>query len=178
MRSSFRTGLYTSILEPDSSTGLFELVLRREQQAQSQYGRNLVVTLGDSRFAYYPRVANQQTAATGFVFRNAGIAGTDPRAWYYMLRDLDPTRERYRAIVLGVVDYDDEDGAYEVGDDLRHPALRGRPVAPQRCHPVSLSPSRIPPRGGMRSAAACSKASCSSAISWRCSRIPRSASPT
>src|SRR6516165_5047235 len=72
----FRSGLYTSILEPDSSTGLFELVLRREQQAQSRYGHNLVVTVGDSRFAYYPRVANQQTAATGFVFRHAGVAGT------------------------------------------------------------------------------------------------------
>ena len=35
-----------------------------------------------------------------------------------MLRDLDPTRERYRAIVLGVDDYDDEDGAYDIGDDL------------------------------------------------------------
>ena len=114
----FRSGLYTSILEPDSSTGLFELVLRREQHAQLRYGRNLVVTLGDSRFAYYPRVANQQTATTGFVFRHAGVAGTDARSWYYMLRDLDPTRDRYRAIVLGVVDYDDEDGAYDVGDDL------------------------------------------------------------
>ncbi len=114
----FRSGLYTSVLEPDSSTGVFELVLRREQQAQPWYGRNLVVTLGDSRFAYYPRVANEQTPATGIGFRHAGVAGTDARAWYYMLRDLDPTRERYRAIVLGVDDYDDEDGAYDIGDDL------------------------------------------------------------
>ena len=114
----FRSGLYTSLLEPDSSTGVFELILRREQQAQPWYGRNLVVTLGDSRFAYYPRVANQQTAATGFSFRHAGVAGTDARAWYYMLRDLDPTRERYRAVVLGVPDYDDEDGSYDIGDDL------------------------------------------------------------
>jgi hypothetical protein len=114
----FRTGLYTSILEPDSSTGLFELILRREQHAQPWYGRNLVVTLGDSRFAYYPRVANEQTAGTGFAFRHAGVAGTDARAWYYMLRDLDPTRSRYRAIVLGIDDYDDEDGAYDIGDDL------------------------------------------------------------
>jgi hypothetical protein len=115
---AFRTGLYTSILEPDSSTGVFELTLRREQAAQSRYGRNLIVTLGDSRFAYYPRVANELTATTGLAFRHAGVAGTDARAWYYMLRDLDPTRERYRAIVLGVVDYDDEDGAYDVADDL------------------------------------------------------------
>jgi len=114
----FRTGLYTSILEPESSTGTFEQILRREQHAQSRYGSNLIVTLGDSRFAYYPRVANQHAAENGFFFRQAGVAGTDARTWYYMLRDLDPTRRRYRAVVLGVDDYDDEDGAYDIGDDL------------------------------------------------------------
>ena len=36
----FRTGLYPSILDPDSSTGLFELILRREQQAQATGGHN------------------------------------------------------------------------------------------------------------------------------------------
>src|SRR6516162_8690744 len=86
----FRTGLYTSILEPESSTGTFEQILRREQRAQSRYGPNLIVTLGDSRFAYYPRVANQHAAENGFFFRQAGVAGTDARTWYYMLRDLDP----------------------------------------------------------------------------------------
>ena len=60
----FRTGFYTRILETESTTGVFERILLREQQAQPWYGRNLVVTLGDSRFAYYPRVANQQTATT------------------------------------------------------------------------------------------------------------------
>ena len=114
----FRTGLYTSILEPESTTGLFELILRREQVAQPWYGPNLVCTVGDSRFAYYPRVANEQKAATGFAFRHAGVAGTDARAWFYMLRDLDPNRNAYRAIVIGVADYDDEDGAYDIGDDL------------------------------------------------------------
>jgi hypothetical protein len=114
----FRSGLYTGVLEPDSSAGAFELILRREQVAQPWYGRNLVVTVGDSRFAYYPRVANEQKATTGFAFRHAGVAGTDARAWYYMLRDLDPNRDGYRAIVIGVDDYDDEDGAYDIGDDL------------------------------------------------------------
>ena len=65
----FRSSLYTSILEPESSAGTFELILRREQRAQPWYGRNLVITLGDSRFAYYPRVANEHTAETGFSFR-------------------------------------------------------------------------------------------------------------
>ena len=114
----FRSGLYTAILEPESSAGTFELILRRERNAQPWYGKNLVVTVGDSRFAYYPRVANEHKAETGYAFRHAGVAGTDARAWYYMLRDLDPARDQYKAVVIGVDDYDDEDGAYDIGDDL------------------------------------------------------------
>jgi len=115
---AFRGERYTSLLEPESSTGTFELILRREKAAQARYGANLIVTLGDSRFAYYPRVANQQSGQTGFSFRNAGVAGSNARVWYYMLRDLDPTRRRYRAVVFGVDDYDDEDGAFDISDDL------------------------------------------------------------
>ena len=115
----FRTPYYATILEPDSSTGVFELTLYREQQAQTQNGDNLVVTLGDSRFAYSPRLANELTAQTGYVFRHAGVAGTDVRAWYYMLRDLDPTARRYRAVVFGLTDYDDEDEYFTPDDDIR-----------------------------------------------------------
>ncbi len=114
----FRTRLYPSLLEPDSSAGLFELILWREQQAQSRYGDNVVATLGDSTFAYYPRVANERTGETGYMFRSAGVAGSDPRLWYYMLRDLDPAARRYRAIVFGVRDYDDEDGPYDIANEM------------------------------------------------------------
>jgi len=48
---AFRTRWYPSYLQPDSTTGLFELMLWREQQAQKNLGDNLVVTLGDSRLA-------------------------------------------------------------------------------------------------------------------------------
>jgi lysophospholipase L1-like esterase len=115
----FRTGLYSSIIEPDSSAGVFELVLARERQAQAANGDNLVVTLGDSRFAYLPRQADELTPETGYVFRSAGVAGSDARMWYYLMRALDPTARRYRAIVIGVNDYDDEDGGFDVADDLR-----------------------------------------------------------
>ena len=115
----FRTPFYSSILEPDSSAGNFELTLLREQQAQTKNGDNMVVTLGDSPFAYSPRLANELTAKTGYVFRHAGVAGTDVRAWYYMLRDLDPTAQRYRAVVFGVTDYDDEDQFFTPDDDIR-----------------------------------------------------------
>jgi hypothetical protein len=116
----FRTGLYTAILEPDSAAGIFGLVLQRERAAQAVNGDNLVLTLGDSRFAYSPKAANLETGATGLVFRQGGIAGTNERVWYYMLRELDPTARRYRAIVFGATNYDDEDEAFRPADDLRN----------------------------------------------------------
>ncbi len=110
----FRTNLYPSVIEPNSSTGEFELTLWRELRAQKNFGGNAVTGVGNSRFGYYPRVANDLMAETGLVFRSAGVPGTTPQAWYYMLRDLDPTAHRYRAIMIGVDDYDDEDGAFEL----------------------------------------------------------------
>src|ERR1022692_2044541 len=101
----FRTNLYPSILEPDSTTGLFENVLRREVLAQRRYGDNLVVTVSDSRLAFLPKTANDMTPSTGYAFRSAGVSGTDPCSWFYLLRDLDPSASRYRPIVIGVEDF-------------------------------------------------------------------------
>jgi hypothetical protein len=115
----FRTGLYTSYLEPDSSAGVLEATLRRELAAQTRYGDNMIATFGDSRFAYSPKLSNVLTPKTGYAFRHGGVAGTNERIWYYILRDLDPTARRYRAIVFGVTDYDDEDEYYSPPDDLR-----------------------------------------------------------
>jgi len=115
----FRTHMYMSILEPDSSAGLLELVLWREQRAQRTAGDNLVVTLGDSRMGYVPKIVDQRPRQTGYAVRTAGVAGSDPRTWFYLLRDLDPTARRYRAIVFGVNDYDDEDRAFHSDDDIR-----------------------------------------------------------
>lgn len=115
----FRTNLYPSILEPESSAGQFELTLRRERLAQDKIGGNVVTGVGNSRFAYYPRLANQLMAETGLNFRSAGVAGSSPQSWYYLLRDLDPTAHRYQAIMIGVDDYDDEDLADEPDLDIR-----------------------------------------------------------
>jgi len=115
----FRTGVYAHYLEPESSTGLFEMILRREQQAQKDHGDNLVVTLGNSRFAYSRKIIDNLPQKAAYDFRDAGIAGSDDRVWYYMLRDLDPTARRYQAVVLGVDDYDDEDRASSPDDDVR-----------------------------------------------------------
>jgi len=95
------------------------MTFRRERQAQALNGDNLIVTLGNSRFAYLPRSPMSGTPKTGYVFRSAGAAEAIRRAWYYMLRDLDPTASRYRAVVFGVDDYDDEDTYEEHDDDIR-----------------------------------------------------------
>ncbi|MGO4880059.1 MAG: hypothetical protein ACLP59_04465 [Bryobacteraceae bacterium] len=114
----FRTNIYPSLLEPNSSTGLLELMLWRERRAQKQAGDNLVVTLGNSRMFYSPKGVDERPGQTGYVVRTAAVPGSDPRAWYYLLRDLDPTARRYRAIVIGVDNYDMEDGLYQPDDDI------------------------------------------------------------
>ncbi len=115
----FRTGFYATILEPDSSTGLCELILRRETSAQERYGDRMVATFGNSRFAWSPREIDRRPGPHKYEFRNAGVAGSDVRAWYYMIRDLDPTARRYKALVFGVDDYADEDRYYNPNDDIR-----------------------------------------------------------
>ena len=115
----FHTALYPAILDPDSSTGLFELILRREQKAQARGDPDLVATLGNSRFAFSPKVLDQSGLNRPYRLRAAGIAGSNARVWYYMLRDLDPARRRYRAVVLAVDDYDDEDRGGDPADDVR-----------------------------------------------------------
>src|ERR1051325_4534553 len=115
----FRTNLYPSVIEPDSTVGQVEMILTREREFLKRNGDNIVATLGDSRFAYSPRLSNELTARTGYVFRHAGAAGSSARIWYYMLRDLDPTARRYRAIVIGVPEFEDEDEPINPADDGR-----------------------------------------------------------
>lgn len=114
----FRTHWYASVIEPESSTGEFELTLRRERRAQDTFGGNAVTGVGNSRFNYYPREANGLMVETGLVFRSARVDGSTPQSWYYLLRDLDPTARRYRAILIGVDDYDDKDGVEAPDTDL------------------------------------------------------------
>ena len=103
----FRTRLYPSVIQPESYTGRFELTLWRDLREQTQSAK-LVATLGDSRFSYPPRVMDEQARETGYMFSHAGLAGSKPRDWYYMIRDLDPASRAYRAVVIGMDDFDDE----------------------------------------------------------------------
>ena len=102
----FRTNLYRRALLPFSTTGSHEMVLDAERTRPIRHP-NQILAVGDSRMALRTWLANQM--GTKYTFAFAGIAGSLPRVWRYLIRDIDPTRNRYAAILLPVDDYDDED---------------------------------------------------------------------
>jgi len=114
----FRAGWYGEYLEPDSSAGSLESHLYWLAYAPAPKVPQVLV-VGDSRIAegFSSRTA---TASTGrsLYFWNLGVGGTVPRIWYYALRDLDPTRRRYAAIVIGLDRYSDEDWDAEFEDRI------------------------------------------------------------
>jgi hypothetical protein len=120
----FRTGLYSRLLEPDSSAGLLQSTLDDEKR-RAVTGPHEVLAIGDSRMGFRARAANELEAQTGYRFATIAMPGSTPRVWYYMLREVDPTARRYAAILIGVNEYDDED--YE---DLSNREMDIRYVTP------------------------------------------------
>lgn len=99
----FRSGLYYRWIEPQSTAGTTRSAIRVVDQTYDQ-GRQNVLVLGNSRIGegFSPVLADEATAGTGLHFINAAIPGTDPRVWYYLLRQLDPRAERFAALVVPV----------------------------------------------------------------------------
>jgi hypothetical protein len=103
----FRSGLYFQIVEPASGPGSFERELRLER-ARPRDGRKQILIIGDSRsLAIRPRIAEESSKSWGMAFANVSVRGSTPREWYYFLRELDPSANRYHAVVFGVDDFDD-----------------------------------------------------------------------
>ena len=114
----FRSGWYIRFLDPSSSTGAVELNLywfRRSTPPKQPE----VLVFGDSRIAegFSSKLADDESR-DAIQFWNSGIPGTNPRVWYYMLRDMDPRRDRFRAIVLALDGYSDQDLNYSREDAL------------------------------------------------------------
>ena len=97
----FHSGLYVSILAPDSYAGRLEVLTRAEQQRPPS-GLKEVLVLGDSRMAegFSTTVANELGSAAGFKFVNLTEPASTVSSWYYMLREVDPAAQRYSAIVV------------------------------------------------------------------------------
>jgi hypothetical protein len=97
----FHTRLYTSILAPDSYAGRMAAITRAERDRVSS-GLKEVLVLGDSRMAegFSAAVANNLRSVDGFKFVNLAEPASSVNIWSYMLREVDPTRHRYWAIVV------------------------------------------------------------------------------
>lgn len=104
----FHSGIYTGYLEPHSSAG--ELEARLAWLKQTPARQHEVMVVGDSRIAEGLSAAVATKATGGRIhFRNFGIPGASPRVWYYLIRDADPERNRFDAIVLSIGQYSDQD---------------------------------------------------------------------
>jgi D-alanyl-lipoteichoic acid acyltransferase DltB (MBOAT superfamily) len=107
----FWTPAYRSILEPESTTAAFETTVARLQAYQADRSRDVLV-LGDSRIRtdLDPPAADRATGSR-FRFINAGVAATTPRNWLYLARAADPDADRFRAVIVPVDTYADDDSA-------------------------------------------------------------------
>ena len=97
----FHTRLYTSILAPESYAGRMAVITRAEKDRISS-GLKEVLVLGDSRMAegFSAAVADKLSSIDGFKFVNLAEPASAVNIWDYMLREVDPTRRRYWAIVV------------------------------------------------------------------------------
>jgi len=97
----FRSGLYYRWLEPQSTAGTTRAAIRVANESYAPDRRNVLV-LGNSQIGegFSQELADTATAGSGLHFINAAIPGTDPRVWYYLLRQLDPQAQRFAAVVV------------------------------------------------------------------------------
>jgi hypothetical protein len=112
----FRGGWYNDFIEPNSTAGEVEyhlLWLRRAAPAKVPE----VLVVGDSRIAegFSSRTAEAEVHGR-LHFTNFGLPGSAPRVWYYTLRDADPNRNRFSAIVIALDHYSDVDW----GEDMQN----------------------------------------------------------
>jgi hypothetical protein len=97
----FHTRVYTSILAPESYAGRMAAITRAEKNRASS-GLKEVLVLGDSRMAegFSAAVADKLSSVDGFKFVNLAEPASAVSIWDYMLREVDPARRRYWAIVV------------------------------------------------------------------------------
>ena len=97
----FHTRVYTSILAPDSYAGRIAVITRAEKNRASS-GLKEALVLGDSRMAegFSAAVPNERSSAAGLKFVNLAEPACAVSTWDYMLREVDPTKRRYWAIVV------------------------------------------------------------------------------
>jgi hypothetical protein len=97
----FHSGLYVSILAPSSYAGRLVRITKAEKDRASS-GLKEVLVLGDSRIAegFSATLANELGSTAGLKFVSLADPAASANTWYYMIREVDPTRQRYSAIIV------------------------------------------------------------------------------
>jgi hypothetical protein len=97
----FHTGLYPSILAPESYAGRVAVLTRAEKERPASDLKEVLV-LGDSRMAegFSSKLADDLGSAAGLKFITLAEPASTANTWYYMVREVDPTAQRYWAIIL------------------------------------------------------------------------------
>jgi hypothetical protein len=97
----FHSGLYVSILAPSSYAGRVERITLAEKKRAAS-GLKEVLVLGDSRIAegFSASMANELGSPAGLRFVSLAEPAASANTWYYMVREVDPTKRRYSAIIV------------------------------------------------------------------------------
>ena len=97
----FHSGLYVSILAPSSYAGRVERITLAEKK-RAPSGLKEVLVLGDSRIAegFSATLANEFGSPAGLKFISLAEPAASANTWYYMVREVDPTKRRYSAIII------------------------------------------------------------------------------
>ena len=113
----FRSNFYTRFIEPESSEGTFEGAFEHEGTRPRVRDKEVII-LGSSRIAegFSAKRVNQLEPKNGYWFVNGAVSGAGARCMYYMVRDIDPRRNRYRALVMTIDDYTDPDDLEDYAD--------------------------------------------------------------
>ena len=69
--------------------------------------------------ASHPTDSNKPAVEDRIKFRSLAIGGMSIRNWYYLLRDVDPDRHRFRAVVIGLERYTDDEHPDTPPDRIR-----------------------------------------------------------
>ena len=97
----FHSGLYVSILAPSSYAGRVWRITRTEKE-RTPSGLKEVLVLGDSRIAegFSATLANELGSPAGLKFVSLAEPAASANTWYYMVREVDPSKRRYSAIII------------------------------------------------------------------------------
>lgn len=117
--------LYMQYLEPESTGGT---LVHAERIVEAEYvpGKANVLVIGDSRIGegFSRRIANSVAQDSHVNFVRLALSGTTPRVWYYVLRHIDPDRNRFVGVYLMVSSLADDDADKLADWDLDNAYLR------------------------------------------------------